>query len=178
VAYSGWIAYAALFIFRPRTAVSEKSHGPLVVNVVSISVMLAFWTVFAVQKSPWTFYVYIVFPCYFWNQVILCASQPILNWFSRTGTERRPHGNILMPASLVIVILQSMVVRIYWSQRLLLLDSCSGCLHLPMVMEPGLCTIGYFMASFVVATPYPIPKSKTPSFVGCDMYSHCEISPS
>ena len=108
VAYLGWAAYAALFVFRPpEIPSSAKSHGPFV-TVALISVMLILWASFAVQKSPWTFYVYVTFPCYFWNQVLLRIVNPVHRWVR----ERRlgSYGSSLLQAGLVICILQCMVV--------------------------------------------------------------------
>jgi hypothetical protein len=45
-------------------------------------------------------------------------------------------------------------------------------------MESRFCPNGCRMASFVLAQPYPVSKSKIDSFMGCDMHSHSEISPS
>jgi phosphatidylinositol glycan class N len=112
VAYLGWAAYAALFVFRPQDITpSAVSHRPSIATVILILVMLIFWASFAVQKSPWTFYVYVTFPCYFWNQVILHAAHPVRSWIR----ERRfvSYGRSLLQASLVTGILQSMVVRIH-----------------------------------------------------------------
>ena len=41
------------------------------VNTLSGLVLLFFWVLFAVQKSPLMFYVYIAFPCYFWQQFLV-----------------------------------------------------------------------------------------------------------
>lgn len=112
MAYLGWAAYAALFIFRPQS--SGVSQGISIVTVVSISVMLIFCAIFAIQKSPWTFYVYVAFPCYFWNQVILHAIRPVRIWFR--GRTFRFYGTSLIQASLVIGVLQSMVVCIHHLQ--------------------------------------------------------------
>jgi GPI ethanolamine phosphate transferase 1 len=111
VAYLGWAAYAALFVFRPpEIPSSAKSRGPFV-TVILISVMLILWGSFFVQKSPWTFYVYVTFPCYFWNQVLLHAVNPVHRLVRERGLGS--YGRFLLQASLVICILQCMVVGIY-----------------------------------------------------------------
>src|SRR6202042_3404365 len=108
-----------------------------------------------VQKSPWTFYVYVTFPCYFWNQVILHASQHVNVWFNQTERSFVSYGKALIQGSLAIGILQSMVVRIHRLHYLLLPDWHLGRLYSPMVMESRLCADGCNVASLVVAKPYP-----------------------
>jgi len=65
-AYLGWAAYAVLHIVRPLDYRSSggklsslSASAMLFVTVGSWVVLLAFWTLFAVQHSPWSFYVYI-----------------------------------------------------------------------------------------------------------------------
>lgn len=78
-AYMGWTAYAVLHILRHRDyhflggggrPASHFTSTTLLVAVTSWMVLLAFWTLFALQRSPWSFYVYIMFPCYFWWRVL------------------------------------------------------------------------------------------------------------
>ncbi|EIM84449.1 PigN-domain-containing protein [Stereum hirsutum FP-91666 SS1] len=112
-AYTGWMAFAALFILAPRgsssssstpsrspvaattttrsskaepsstdlsispqpsstTSISpEPSSTPISTStLLSSAVLTAFWALFAMQKSPWTFYIYVAFPVYFWGCVI------------------------------------------------------------------------------------------------------------
>ena len=113
LAYSGWMAYASLFIFGFQTESSETSRGPSVTSVASTIVMLTSWTIFAVQQSPWSFYIYVAFPCYFWNQVILHASRPVRAWFSKTNRKVTSYGGTIIQAFLVFGILQTMVVGFF-----------------------------------------------------------------
>jgi phosphatidylinositol glycan class N len=110
VAYLGWAAYAALFVFRPQDITSsEIPRGPFFTTLISILVLLIFWGAFAIQKLPWTFYVYVAFPCYFWNQVILHGVRSTRSW---VGAHRYGfYGRSFLQATLVIGILESMVVR-------------------------------------------------------------------
>ena len=104
VAYLGWAIYASLYIFRPQPG--SDSH-----TIVTTVVLLAFWAMFAIQRSPWTFYVYVAFPCYFWNQVITHAAQPMVVWFRGPQKSPRIYAKRLSQAALVVGVLQSMVVR-------------------------------------------------------------------
>ncbi|KAF9474339.1 GPI ethanolamine phosphate transferase 1 [Pholiota conissans] len=71
-AYLGWAAYASLYIFRPLDTIplSENSSIPNFVTTASWAILFAFWASFALQRSPWSFYIYIAFPCYFWEQFL------------------------------------------------------------------------------------------------------------
>jgi len=68
------------------------------------------WTLFAIQKYPLTFYIYVVFPCYFWREALVMSSGPLIQ-LCRSG---RLQGSmkVLLRAFFVIVALQSMVVRV------------------------------------------------------------------
>ena len=104
-AYLGWIAFGATSILLPQT--SSGTRG-LQFHVAATSVLVGFWGLFAKQRSPWTFYIYIVFPCYFWDQVLVRASGPLLQYI-----KRRSARSIVGPVSqglLVVAALQSMVV--------------------------------------------------------------------
>ena len=104
VAYLGWAIYASLYIFRPRSR--TDSH-----TILTTAVLLAFWAMFAIQRSPWTFYVYVAFPCYFWNQVITHAGKPMMVWFRDSQNSPRIYAKFLFWTVLVVGVLQSMVVR-------------------------------------------------------------------
>ena len=74
-AYLGWAAYAALYIFRPLDVYSSvqatQSSAKSAFTIGSWLIMIGFWVLFALQKSPWSFYVYIAFPCFFWQQSLV-----------------------------------------------------------------------------------------------------------
>jgi GPI ethanolamine phosphate transferase 1 len=117
-AYMGWAAYAILHIVRPLDYPSlgskpAKNSTTLFVTVASWIVLLAFWTLFALQHSPWSFYVYIIFPCYFWWQVLveICAVIPGWdNWRATSGLFRSG-VSIVIKVVMVVLALQGMVVR-------------------------------------------------------------------
>ncbi|KAI0370992.1 PigN-domain-containing protein [Pilatotrama ljubarskyi] len=112
-AYLGWIAFGGVSILLPPSA----SPKALPFHVVATAVLGAFWALFAKQRSPWSFYVYIVFTCYFWDQVLARASGPLLNYV-RQGQVGSLLGYVLRGA-LVVAALQSMVAgythRSIWS---------------------------------------------------------------
>ncbi len=87
VGYIGWAAYSAtsLFVSSGPGAISvQSSYGDkLVVSGLVGSILVAFWTLFAIQRSPWTFYLYIAFPCYFWHEVLRKVWKPFSRFWPR-----------------------------------------------------------------------------------------------
>ncbi|KAH9887008.1 PigN-domain-containing protein [Cubamyces lactineus] len=114
-AYLGWIAFGAVSILLPATSNSLTSAFPI--HVAATAVLGAFYALFAKQRSPWSFYLYILFPCYFWDQVFARASTPLLSYLKQGGV-----GSIvgyIVRGALVVAALQSMVAgythRPIWS---------------------------------------------------------------
>ncbi|KDQ23723.1 hypothetical protein PLEOSDRAFT_1094573 [Pleurotus ostreatus PC15] len=92
VAYVGWAAYSSLYIFRPLKqlkAGSSRIPSSPINTALSLAVLLSFWTVFALQRSPWTFYLYVAFPCYFWHQFLAQANRSQLPLLQGSGLARR-----------------------------------------------------------------------------------------
>ncbi|KAJ6541822.1 Phosphatidylinositolglycan class N-domain-containing protein [Mycena capillaripes] len=116
-AYTGWAAYAALFIFRPLDTYGVKSSVRAVVTSFAAFALTTFWILFGIQRSPWTYYLYIAFPCYFWHQFIV-QILPLLR-MSASQIRRVGYTRIVLYGTLVIVVLQSMVAayvhRSIWS---------------------------------------------------------------
>lgn len=108
-AYSGWAAYGAVAILLP----SQPSSNVLLTTLASLSVLVVSWALFAIQKFPVSFYLYIAFPCYFWHQVLVKAASPSLNWLRSTRTRSDNILKTFARAILVGVALQSMVVSLY-----------------------------------------------------------------
>ena len=106
-AYLGWIAFGAVSILLP--VATSTSQDALPFHLAATSVLAVFWAVFMKQRSPWTFYIYILFPCYFWDQIFVRAGALLLSY-----VERRSAKSVVSPIMrgiLVFVALQSMVVR-------------------------------------------------------------------
>ncbi|KAJ7146305.1 PigN-domain-containing protein [Mycena epipterygia] len=124
-AYIGWAAYASLFIFRPLDTYSVKSRGRDAITAFALITLGAFWTLFAIQRSPWTYYLYIAFPCYFWQQFMVQAL-PLLRT-SASQIHRLGYTRIVLYSCLVIAALQSMVAayvhRSIWSVGFLVIGT-------------------------------------------------------
>ncbi|OJT08761.1 GPI ethanolamine phosphate transferase 1 [Trametes pubescens] len=115
-AYLGWIAFGAVSILLPPSA-SQSLRSALPIHLFTTIALGAFWALFTKQRSPWSFYVYIVFPCYFWDQVLVRAGGPLLRNIrhARAGSL----AGYVLRGTLVVAALQSMVAgythRSIWS---------------------------------------------------------------
>ncbi|KAJ7665103.1 Phosphatidylinositolglycan class N-domain-containing protein [Mycena polygramma] len=123
-AYSGWAAYALLFIFRPLDMLGVKANSRGV-TVVAGTILATFWALFAIQRSPWTYYLYIAFPCYFWHQFVV-QMPPLLQMFA-SQRRRLGYTRLALYGGLVILMLQSMVAayvhRSVWSVGFLVIGT-------------------------------------------------------
>ncbi|KAJ6601273.1 Phosphatidylinositolglycan class N-domain-containing protein [Mycena vulgaris] len=120
-AYIGWAAYASLFIFRPLDTQRDTSSGRAITSVAVVA-LATFWILFAIQRSPWTYYLYIAFPCYFWQQFTI-QILPLL----RISALQMHFTRTLLYGGLVIAVLQCMVAayvhRFIWSVGFLLIGT-------------------------------------------------------
>jgi phosphatidylinositol glycan class N len=109
-AYLGWAAYASLYIFRPLDAISNAgpSFIPTLVTIGSWLTVLGFWASFALQKSPWSFYVYIAFPCYFWQQFLVQSITYVRS--NRRNMSASTQFGVLVRGTMVVLALLGMVV--------------------------------------------------------------------
>jgi phosphatidylinositol glycan class N len=105
-AYLGWAVYGATVILLPH----QPASCGYVISGVAFVVLGVSWTLFAIQRYPLTYYVYIVFPCYFWREALVTSSGPLLASY-RSG-KLRASMKLLLRAVFVIAALQSMVVRV------------------------------------------------------------------
>ncbi|OSX56657.1 hypothetical protein POSPLADRAFT_1076538 [Postia placenta MAD-698-R-SB12] len=116
-AYLGWMAFGAASIFAPRDA-QEKGRGNGL-NAVAVGVLSVFWGLFALQRSPWSFYLYICFPVYFWHQALLHGWTPMLRVLQDGESGILKAVRLAMRACLVVAALESMVAgythREIWS---------------------------------------------------------------
>ncbi|KAG2744135.1 PigN-domain-containing protein [Suillus brevipes Sb2] len=118
IAYLGWSAYASLSIF-PPPAFLVSNRQRTVVRFATATILAIFWALFAAERAPWTFYVYVTFPCYFWQQFALHGVPIVVQQF-KSSDRRGPFiGRVLFHLVIVVVVLQCMVTaythRSLWS---------------------------------------------------------------
>jgi phosphatidylinositol glycan class N len=104
IAYLGWAAYGATTILFPNSPSSFSTT----ISGVALVTLGASWTLFAIQKYPLTFYVYVVFPCYFWREALITSSGPLLKLYR--SDKLRGSTKLVLRGIFVIAALQSMVV--------------------------------------------------------------------
>ncbi|CDO69965.1 hypothetical protein BN946_scf184836.g39 [Trametes cinnabarina] len=114
-AYLGWIAFGAASILVPSSMADVADSAAF--HLVAAAILGGFWALFTKQRSPWSFYVYIAFPCYFWDQALSRASGPLLKFVREGGAG--PVMRYALRGGLVVAALQSMVAgythRYIWS---------------------------------------------------------------
>ena len=134
-AYTGWIAFSAAFVLapsRPPPAGSVPLWIPLLFGLAAIGSC----GLFAVQRLPWTFHIYILFPFFFWQDV---TRKVYANWSALRGhwfNDVKWTLSALLRLSLAVVALQSMVVR-HISPSPSLLVRCSARLSEVWVHQPS-----------------------------------------
>ncbi|KAJ3532808.1 hypothetical protein NMY22_g7594 [Coprinellus aureogranulatus] len=118
LAYTGWAAFASMYIFRPEEASSNAYRSTI--SGVAGTLLLASWAAFAVQKSPWSFYIYVAFPVYFWQQFLAHGAPDLVSRFAREGSLR-----LVMWTLFAVASTQAMVVgythRSVWSGGFLIM---------------------------------------------------------
>ncbi|KAJ7664945.1 Phosphatidylinositolglycan class N-domain-containing protein [Mycena rosella] len=154
-AYTGWAAYASLFIFRPLDTHGTASSGRAAITGVASIALAAFWILFAVQRSPWTYYLYIAFPCYFWQQFAVQVL-PLL----RTSMHLLGYTRVLLYGGLVIAALQSMVAayvhRSIWSVGFLLIGTVWPLMSWTKESRSRLSVPYFWTASCLVTGVFPL----------------------
>jgi phosphatidylinositol glycan class N len=152
-AYIGWAAYASLFLFRPLDYITgplKLSQSSYIVSSATYTTLIAFWILFAIQRSPWTFYVYIAFPCYFWRQFLLQVIPALQN---RLPNQPINYLEVATRGCVTFAILQGMVVCTY----MFLCVRCFTRLQAAYTHR-RIWSIGFLLIG--VAWPFTWPKEK------------------
>ncbi|KAK7680798.1 hypothetical protein QCA50_016106 [Cerrena zonata] len=112
-AYLGWIVYGASAILIPSTNAVAAKRGNIV-DILAVSLLVIFWTLFAVQKAKFTLYLYVVFPIYFWRQALNRSIGQLSTLFSGIS-----YVDLIVKGIVVITTLEGMVLaythRSIWS---------------------------------------------------------------
>jgi len=110
VAYTGWIAFSAVFILAPSRPLPTANRTPLLISLLFGLVTVGLCVLFAAQKLPWTLHVYILFPFSFWHDVTRTV---YANWSAIRGhsLDTKWIASTLIGLLVAASVLQSMVVR-------------------------------------------------------------------
>ncbi|KAI9457866.1 Phosphatidylinositolglycan class N-domain-containing protein [Boletus coccyginus] len=116
VAYVGWAAYTSISLLPAPDTLPVLAARKGIVDVFTLLTFFGSAIAFWIQNAPWTFYVYVAFPCYFWRVFYLRGVPPLLRAVSQSSFSSR---QLCTYGLLVIVSLQSMVAaytyRYMWS---------------------------------------------------------------
>lgn len=105
MAYTGWIAFSAVHVLPPDWTQPFQDQSML--DIFSASCLLVSWTLFAIQHKPWSLYLYVAFPIYFWREAVSrCAGSVDAVLRAKPAYLSRA----MVGACLVVAALQSMVV--------------------------------------------------------------------
>ena len=109
-AYTGWIAFCAAFVLAPSRPPSAGST-PLLIPLLFGLAAIGSCGLFAIQRLPWTFHIYILFPFFFWQDV---TRKVYANWSALRGHEFNDVKrtlSVLLRLFVAVLALQCMVVR-------------------------------------------------------------------
>lgn len=109
-AYTGWIVFSAAFILAPPRPLPTSSTPSWIPVLFGLTAMGS-CGLFAIQRLPWTFHIYVLFPFYFWQDV---TRKVYTNWSALRGLwfdDVKWTSSVLLGIFLAVVGLQSMVVR-------------------------------------------------------------------
>ncbi|KAH9915518.1 Phosphatidylinositolglycan class N-domain-containing protein [Fomitopsis serialis] len=125
-AYLGWIAFGAVSIFlTPDTSTNGARRQSVVLDATALTSLVTFWAAFAKQRSPWTFYLYICFPVYFWHQALFRAKDPLRRYLRNSNNCVSDVLRLSVRGLAVVLALQSMVIgytrREVWSAGFLVI---------------------------------------------------------
>lgn len=70
IGYLGWIGYAIASFLHTYVTPDERKSSHLTVRLTSLCILSALFWVFYFQRSPINYYLYALFPVFFWDQVI------------------------------------------------------------------------------------------------------------
>ena len=140
-AYTGWIAFSAVFVLAPSRPLSTTSHTPIWIPLLFGFATVVSCVLFAVQKLPWTLHVYVLFPFFFWYDVSRAVYANLSALRSRR-LDAKWITSTLIGLLVAVVVLQSMVVRCFHVSSLLhdiLNEISKGWVHYTACLERWLC---------------------------------------
>ncbi|KAF8840654.1 PigN-domain-containing protein [Paxillus ammoniavirescens] len=132
VAYLGWAAYSSISILPASDILSASPFSRKFVDAMSVLTLVGSGIVFWIQKSPWTFYIYVALPCYFWREFCVRGAPAIRQVMSQSSFSYRQQCS---QGLLVVIALQSMVAaythRSIWSVGFAIIGVLWPCLTWP-----------------------------------------------
>ncbi|KAA1466912.1 PigN-domain-containing protein [Dentipellis sp. KUC8613] len=164
-AYTGWIAYATAFILAPPVSLSPSkssspSPSPSILTILAGATVAAFWTVFAIEKAPWTFFVYVVFPVFFWHGAIARVSSVKVGSMQagvRVGGVLKAAGTVLGAAGVLQCMVFGYTHRAIWSLGFVLIGAVWPLAAWPReVVRTHSRLLGAWAAACVATAAFPL----------------------
>ncbi|KAF9078528.1 Phosphatidylinositolglycan class N-domain-containing protein [Rhodocollybia butyracea] len=117
-AYTGWAAWAGCWVFFRSTLSATSTTGAMLVHIISAAALLAMGGMFWLEQSPWTYYLYLTFPVFFWDRVLSSFVTADITLYSvdlMTLNKRRIIGNALLVGSSLVGMVLGYTHRSLWS---------------------------------------------------------------
>lgn len=119
IGYLGWSAFSATALFfKPPSKLASSGTNKLIIGLAS-GILISTYALFVVQREPWTYYLYVAFPCYFWSK----ALQRVAATKSSTSGSRSWVG-LTFTGLIAFLVLQCMVVSAFRCRAAELLKNC------------------------------------------------------
>ncbi|KAH6902824.1 GPI ethanolamine phosphate transferase 1 [Coprinopsis sp. MPI-PUGE-AT-0042] len=115
LAYTGWAAFTCIYLFRPTEGFASTSPNyRRNLSGFATATLVATWAVFLLQRTPVTFYIYVIFPVYFWHEFLVHAAPSLVRKVAQAG-----YLTVTLQVMTVILCTQAMVIgytqRAIWS---------------------------------------------------------------
>jgi len=173
VAYTGWIAFSAVFILAPSRPLPAANHTPALISLLFGFATVGSCVLFAVQKLPWTLHVYILFPFSFWHDVTRTV---YANWSAIRGhsLDTKWIASTLIGLLVAASVLQSMVVRSFHVPSPIyeiLNGGPKGWVHYTDCLECWLCRYWSGLAPDILAQG----QNEVPLALGCLLHHYSRV---
>ncbi|KAF8518146.1 Phosphatidylinositolglycan class N-domain-containing protein [Hysterangium stoloniferum] len=123
--YAGWSIFSALFVIQHYGVSLPSTPSSRIPRLVAFIVFLAASALFAIRRSPITYYMYIAFPIYFWGEILQKIGSYLTYKADAMPFNRMSVWKNGVTAGLIIVALQAMVAgythRAIWSLGFLII---------------------------------------------------------
>ena len=160
--------------------------------MLSNTFLFGFWGLFYREREPWTYYLYVAFPSYFWRAIALRSWEPI-KWLLGYSDQRHTQNparrkakffipiwelSFLWVAIASVIALEAMVVRSLLVNPQMYFDNSFSAarIHPSLDLESGILSHWIRMAFDALASLLHLTKQEFVSEVGCGMFSNSYLS--
>ncbi len=107
--YTGWAAYAATHVLTGGATSPDLSEN---ISFGFLAILFGVVGLLVAQSSPWTYYVYVAFPRFFWHSVVQRGWKYVRDWKNGGAKAGSVRGGLKTAGWILLSIgaLQGMVV--------------------------------------------------------------------